>query len=266
MRPISNFHTHTELCHHATGVAQDYAMQAALDGCAALGFSDHCPYPESFDDAWPAIRMSTEEVPLYLRQIEKAKENSLFPVFTGFECEWDARYKSWYQDELMGAYGAEYLILGSHWVTLNGGARHVYCPNIENNADLNRYIDQTIDGMRSGLFAFLAHPDLFMSGHREWDDQAQSCSLAIIDAALDLNLPLEINGLGSTREPLRTERGMRYQYPYVEFWELAAQKGARVICSSDAHAPEHVILNAWRARDFALRFGFTPLEFPDGLL
>ena len=59
--------------------------------------------------------------------------------------------------------------------------------------NLNRYIDQTIDGMRSGLFSFLAHPDLFMKGYKEWDEQSKACLKAILDAAIDLNMPLEIN-------------------------------------------------------------------------
>ncbi len=260
MKPISNFHTHTYLCKHATGTPLQYVNQALKEGCSALGFSDHCPYPDSFEDMWPDIRMSTEEINLYLQMVTEAKESAPFPVLTGYECEWDARYKSWYE-ELFSSYGAQYLVLGSHWVTLNGGSTHLYCPGIDNNSDLNHYIDQTINGMRSGLFAFLAHPDLFMMGHKEWDEQAISCSKAIIDAASDLNLPLEINGLGITRAPNNTRHGMRYPYPYIEFWDMVKEKGnIRIICNSDSHKPEDVLMNAWRARNFASGFGFEVMN------
>ena len=53
---------------------------------------------------------------------------------------------------------------------------------------------------------------------------------------------------------------MRYQYPVIEFWELAAQEGIKVICNADAHNPQDVIFNAWKARDFASRFNFKPIE------
>ncbi len=258
MKAIANYHTHTRLCQHAQGEPIDYVEQAVKEGCTALGFSDHCPYAPHFDDFWPNVRMSTDEAPLYAEMVQRAKEAAPFPVYLGFECEYDARYRSWYADELKGRFGAEYLVLGSHWVT--DGSSHVYCPEIDSPALLNRYIDQTIDGMRSGLFAFVAHPDLFMRGWKEWDEQAKSCLSAILDAAIDLDLPLEINGLGITRRVNDTSRGMRYMYPYVEFWELVAQSRARVICNSDAHAPSDVILNAWRARDFAGRFGITPID------
>ncbi|MBR1912849.1 MAG: histidinol-phosphatase [Treponema sp.] len=258
MKKIANYHTHTLLCKHATGMPSDYVEQAQKEGCLELGISDHCPYPESFDDTWPHVRMSVEQVDQYRAMVNEAKQKAAFPVHMGFECEYDARYKSWYGDELKGKYKAEYLVLGSHWVT--DGTSHVYCPDITDSSLLNRYIDQTIAGMETGLFAFLAHPDLFMKGWKEWDAQAKSCLSALLDAAKGLDMPIEVNGLGISRTPNNTSRGMRYQYPYVEFWEMVAQTNVRVICNSDAHAPEDVIMNAWKARDFAGRFGITPIE------
>jgi histidinol-phosphatase (PHP family) len=139
------------------------------------------------------------------------------------------------------------------------GSEHVYCPELDNSKDLNKYIDQTIEGMRSGLFSFLAHPDLFMKGYKEWDEQSSSCLQAILDAAVDLNLPIEVNGLGMSRTPNETSHGMRYQYPYVEFWEMVSRTKVPVICNADAHDPHDVILNAQKARDFAGRFGIIPI-------
>lgn len=257
MKSIANYHTHTELCKHAKGKPLDYVNQAVKEGCLELGFSDHCPYPDSFNDVWPGIRMSENQIPTYKEWVQIAKDSAPFPVYCGFECEWDRDFESWYRDGLLGKYGADYLILGSHWCTI--GSSHVYCPEMDFK-DLNRYIDQTIDGMRSGLFSFLAHPDLFMKGYKEWDEQSKACLKAILDAAVDLNMPLEINGLGASRTPNETSRGMRYQYPYVEFWEMVAETKVPVICSSDAHDPLDVIMNAWKSRDFASRFGIQVLD------
>lgn len=265
MKTISNFHTHTYLCKHAVGSPKEYALQAQKEGCSILGFTDHCPYPETFDNIWDDVRMSIEEVPLYKSLIQQAKESVTFPIYTGFECEWDSRYKNWYQDQLLGHFGADYLILGSHWFTTNGGKTHQGISHSITKQDLFKYIDHTIEGMTSGLYSFIAHPDIFMTSYKEWDQEAKSCSLALIDAAKDLNLPMEINGLGLSREPNSTSRGIRYQYPYVEFWELVAEKKLTVVCNSDAHKPEHVLFNAWKARDFAGRFGLTPLENLDVL-
>ncbi len=257
MEKISNFHTHTRLCHHALDLPVDYAVQAEKEGCSALGFSDHCPFPESVSDYWPEIRMTIKESEFYRNEIEKAKKKVSFPIYTGYECEWEKSCSSWY-DELKSSYGAEYLVLGSHWVT--SGTSHIYVREIDTPKLLNKYIDQTIDGMRSGKFAYLAHPDLFMLTGREWNEQTIACSQALINAAVDLGLPIEINGTGISRAPNSTNKGMRYQYPYLEFWELAAQTKVKVICNSDAHNPEDVIFNAWKTRDFAKRLNFTPIE------
>lgn len=260
MRPIANYHTHTYLCKHASGSPSDYIAQAVREGCLELGFSDHCPWDPSFGDCWDNIRMGLDEIPTYQQMVMRAKEEAPFPVYLGFECEWDGDHKSWYTDELLGRWKADYLVLGPHWVM--DGSTRTYCPDMGRDKKLlHRYIDQTIEGMRSGLFAFLAHPDLFMMGWKEWDEEARACLRAVLDAAVDLGLPLEVNGLGIVRAPNSTGRGMRYGYPYVEFWEMvAAEPRAKVICNSDAHDPQDVLMNAWRSRDFAGRFGLTPLD------
>ena len=261
---LPNFHTHTELCKHADGTAQDYLIEAAGAGCSALGFSDHCPYPsEDADMFWPASRMSEADLPVYAEWVRRAKRMASaaglgFPVYFGFECEWDEAMYSWYKDDLLGALGAEYLVLGSHWVTMEDG-EHIYIVEVTDSASLlHRYIDQTIAGMASGVYKFMAHPDIFMSGWREWDAEAIACSNAIIDAAEDLALPLEVNGFGLIKRPNETSRGMRFQYPYKEFWEIVAERGLPVICNSDAHSPEHVIKNAANARRYALEVGIKP--------
>lgn len=260
-RALPNFHTHTRLCKHASGEPQDYLAEAAKAGCSALGFSDHCPYPsEEAAMFWPETRMGESDIPVYIDWVGKAaaaaREAGLgFPVYLGFECEWDRAMYSWYKDDLLGAVGADYLVLGSHWIALEGG-EHLYIAEVSDSASLlRRYIDQTIEGMCSGVYKFVAHPDMFMSGWREWNEEAIACSKALLDAAEDLGIPLEVNGYGMVKRPNGTSRGTRFQYPYLEFWELVAERGLRVICNSDAHEPHLVIENAARARRFALEVG-----------
>lgn len=259
MELLSNFHTHTYLCKHAEGKPVDYALQAQKEGCKALGFSDHCPFPADFPDPWENVRMDVDQVPLYTKMVEEAKAAVNFPVYKGFECEWDPVYKSWYTDELRGKFGAQYLVMGQHWFMKDG--LHPGTQVIESDKDLNKYCDQVIDGMSSGCFDFLAHPDLFMYSMCEWTKNTEAVSKAIIDAAANLGMPIEVNGYGLAKKLLETSRGIRQVYPYVEFWELAADSKAKIICNSDAHFPNDVIFNAWRARDFAGRFGIKVQDF-----
>lgn len=254
---ISNYHTHTYLCKHATGTPGEFVSQAVKNGCLELGFSDHCPYPASFSDTWPHIRMSVEETKTYIEQIEEARKLADFPVYIGYECEYDKDYEEWYK-ELREHYKAQYLVLGSHW--MSEGSVHKYCPELYRKEDINKYIDQTIKGMQSGLYDFLAHPDLFMKGYKEWDENSKAWLTAILEAAKELQMPIEINGLGMIREPNQTSRGTRFQYPYDEFWELVAQTDVPVICNADAHDFHDVIECAALSRSYAAKYGIIPIQ------
>ncbi len=256
---ISNFHTHTYLCKHAIGTAEEYILQAAKSGCSELGISDHCPYPPEMFDNWDGCRMIPENVSEYRESVFSGAQKVPFKVHLGFECEYDREYKSWYSDVLKGEFGAEYLVLGPHWV--KDGKKHIYIKEINHSKELLfKYAEQTIEAIQSGLYAFVAHPDLFMSAWIEWDEEAKSVLKDILNAAIDAKLPVEVNGLGIYRGIMPTSRGDRYGYPYLEFWQVVASSGAKVICNSDAHEPSHVIENAKVARKFASELGMTPIE------
>lgn len=258
MKNIANYHTHTYLCNHGEGTPADYVSQAVKEGCEELGFSDHVPYPQLKEEEWQNIRMRYDQIEDYIAMINDSKQYANFKVYTGFECEWDKDYASYLKDELIEKYKVDYLILGSHWV--KQGTKHIYIANPLDNNTVSDYIDQTIEGIQSGLFKFIAHPDLFMAGCKEWNDNTIAWSKSIIQAAIDADLPLEINGLGINKKRIETSKGIRYQYPYQEFWELVAQTDAKVICNADAHNPKDVIFNNQMARDFASRFGIKIID------
>lgn len=256
---ISNFHTHTYLCGHAEGMAKDYILSAKEQGCTELGMSDHCPYPETMAEGWSETRMKVNQIAEYKESILEGAKEVPFKVHFGFECEFDKNYKSWYAEKLKGEFGADYLVLGPHWITV--GKEHIYVRDEGISKELMfRYAEQTIEAVQSGIFAFVAHPDLFMATWHEWDDTAKSVLSAILDACIDENLPLEINGLGILRGTIETKNGARYGYPYLEFWQMAKDKGAKVICNSDAHNPNQVITAAQKARDFASSLGLVPID------
>lgn len=259
---ISSFHSHTRLCKHASGVPVDYVRRAVADGgCSALGISDHAPYPD--DSVWPESRMKVAQIPEYVSMVREAKGIAPFPFYWGFECEWYPAYDSWYRDFLRGEIGAEFLVYGSHWVNDNG--EFWYIPDISDKRLFSRYIDLTVGGIRSGNYDFIAHPDLFLGGFVRMDDDVKAGCRSIIAAAIDAGLPLEINGLGLRRPKLKGDNGMRSPYPVREFWEMAADAGATIICNSDAHAVEHVLASARNAWAFAEEIGITPVDTVEAL-
>lgn len=254
---ITNFHTHTSRCKHADGIAKDYADVAQASGrCSALGFSDHVPFP---DRIWQGCRMEPEEAVDYCKDIRALQGKYDFPVFLGFECEWHPTFKNWYKDYLREELKVDYLALGAHWVMKNGEG--LYFDEFSDVKMLNTYRDQTIEGILSGNFDFIAHPDVMMMSYDCWDQKAKDCLIPILDATISMNMPVEINGNGAARPLMQTSKGLRHPYPIKEFWEEAGKRGATIICNSDAHNPNQVIDFALKAHAFANELGLTVSDF-----
>lgn len=257
---LSNYHTHTQLCKHATGYIDDYLSVGKKEGLKVLGFSDHCPYPKDGLETWSHIRMTKEQSHQYIQDIKKLSKNESIQVFAGFECEWDFRYESWYKGFLLSELGADYLAFGPHWVYDSG--TFVYAPEISTKKQLFTYFDSVIEGITSGIYAFLAHPDLLMATGRPWDDNIEAGFKALIEASIQYKVPLEINGQGLSRQKI-IDKGNgkeRYQYPHDKFWELVVQTNSPVICNSDAHFPEKLVKDLILARDYATQFGLEIIE------
>jgi len=246
----SSFHTHTRLCNHAAGDPIDYVRQAAADGATALGFSDHCPWP---DGTWAGSRMTQDQIPVYFAQVREAARDVSFPVYCGFECEWDPACVAWIGDFLKYECGADYLVYGSHWVDDRGD--RAYICDVTDHRVLARYTDLTIEGISSGLFDFIAHPDIFLSSFSLKDPDVRACARAIIDACAAEKLPLEINGLGMTRPAVRGEGIWRSPYPVPLFWEMACEADVVIVCNSDAHQPKDVLAGTARACALAQQWG-----------
>src|SRR6056297_2264939 len=253
---MNNYHTHTSLCHHAEGKVIDYAREAQLQGLKILGMSDHSPLPDS---KWPGVRMTLEELDIYEEQIQDARrEIKDITILKGLECEWDSSYRSFYSEELLEARSFDYLIGAEHWFPFHGEWNEL--SDIRTASHLKAYSDLLIQTMESGVFAFIAHPDAFGSGYDKWDKNTHSCSRDILDAAAELQIPLEINGFGFRKAPKITSSGPRNKYPLPQFWELAATYPIQAICNSDAHRPRDVGASILEGRELAEDVGVSVLE------
>ena len=266
---ISSFHTHTKLCKHASGMPIDYIKEAQKFikeenlVCKGLGFSDHCPYPNDGTDNWPEVRMSKDEAPKYIKAVKEAEKIADFPVFVGFECEWDSMYKTWYKDFLLEELGADYLVLGSHWIPEEN--QRLYLPNEANDTKLFiKWVNLTLEALDSGLFNIFAHPDLCFGGGLVWSKETESAFTDILSVCKEKNIPIEINGYGILKHQITDDNGiLRYQYPYGDFWYFAKDFGATILCNSDAHSPENVLYGAFLAHEYAKKLGVEVLTTPN---
>lgn len=233
---LANYHSHTTRCMHARGTEEEYALQAIDAGFEILGFADHSAWPYRSDFV-ADMRMRVDQLDGYVAEINRLKEKyaGRLRVHLGMECEAFPEFYPWLR-EICASKGFDYFILGNHYDT-NDEHGGDYFGRCATHRVARRYMETTIAGMQSGLFAYLAHPDLFLNAYPNFDGEAKQVCRALCEEALRLNLPLEFNLLGYRRNPGARARGC-VGYTSREFWEVAAETGNRAIIGVDAHAPE----------------------------
>ena len=231
---MRNYHTHTSRCKHASGTDEEYVLTAIEQGYAALGFTDHTPWPYA-NGYVSRIRMDVEQLGDYVASIRALKEKyrGRIELFIGLECEPFPQYYGWLR-EMKEKYQLDYLILGNH-VSQEDEAGHFYMRS-QTRDDLKRYTESTLQGMESGLFTYLAHPEVSWSDYQQVDDACMDMAEAICREARRLNMPLEYNLLGNDYRETQRTHGLGY--PHDAFWEVAARHGNAGIVGIDAHRPE----------------------------
>lgn len=237
---LENYHTHTTRCRHATGTEEEYVLRAIDGGLKVLGFSDHTPF--LFPDGYcSSIRMYPEELENYVTTVLALKEKyaGKIDIRLGLEVEY---YPDRMADllKLIAPYDIEYFLLGQHWCGNEQNEIYNGRPS-DDNARLERYCSQCIEAMATGLFTYLAHPDLlqFTGDPVFYHQQAER----LCRGAIDHDMPLEINLAG-----ILTGR----QYPREDFWEIVGKTGCKVVIGSDAHAAANVVLPDAEAKALAL--------------
>ena len=245
-----DYHLHTPLCKHAEGHPREYATAAQKLGLPEIGFSDHSPMREHFDD-W---RMEWAEFPRYLEMVDEARaEFPALPIRLGLEVDYLEGGEAWIE-ELSGSADFDYLI----------GAVHYLAPgwDVDNPKHISRFTEFSVDeiwtlyfrlyekAIRSRLFDFMAHPDLPKKfGHRPAGDLRRYYG-PVIHALADTGTAFEINTAGLRKD-------VKEMYPARGFLEMAFAANVPLLINSDAHAPGEVGADFDKAVQLANEVGYT---------
>lgn len=245
----ADFHLHTLLCRHAIGTPADYARVAEEKGLREIGFADHNPMPEPFDD-W---RMNLDELPRYVELVEEARAQ--FPslaIRLGLECDFIAGREAWIE-KLAGLADWDFLIGSVHYIAPGW--------DVDNPKWIGRFREQPVaeiwarywkiyeQCIRSGLFDFVAHPDLPKKfGFRPTGDLRAFYEPSIV-ALAEKKVAVEINTAG-LRKPVGE------LYPSREFLEMARAAEVPLLINSDAHAPGEVGADFEAATKLAREAGY----------
>ena len=226
-----NFHTHTTRCKHAIGTDEDF-VRAALDGgFDVLGFADHAPW--AFDTDYVShCRMPADQWADYKQSVLALKEKyqGQISIHLGLECEYYEKYFD--QLKRLRDDGCEYFILACHFLHTEETNPYIGLLCQEDDAVL-RYAEETVKGIRTGLYSYIAHPDLYMMHREEFSPACMEAADMICQAAKEAHMPLEYNLLGLLGELTQHPRG----YPNAEFWQYIRKWDNDVILGVDAHDP-----------------------------
>ena len=229
-----NYHTHTFRCGHAENVPDEAYLQRAIEqGFTVLGFSDHTPWQGLSPAVCRGVRMLPEELPGYFASIHALQEKyrGVIEIPLGLECEYFPGHMD-YLREIRPQ--VDYLILGNHfqWADPEHPRAYTAAPML-----LEEYLTTTLAGMRTGLYAYLAHPDLFMRDYgKPFDENGRAAAKELCQACKALDIPMEYNLHDRFLSPVTHRRS----YPDAHFFEIVRQEGVRVLIGVDAHEPEEI--------------------------
>ncbi len=234
-----NIHTHTSRCGHALGEDEDYLLKALDAGIECLGFSDHIILPDRSQKGMRGDPSLFGDYISSIRNLEK-KYASKIEIKLGFEAEWfDGKYFSYYQNLLKSGV-IDYLILGEH-CTIKDNEFLWYMDMAKKDKDkaLEHYVNNVIDAMKSGLFTYVCHPDLFLIWYRDWNEKTIEATKTLAMESKKLGIPLEVNmgwmNFHCDRDIASVETD---HYPYPLFWDEVSKIGCPSVIGIDAHLPD----------------------------
>ena len=161
-----NLHTHTIRCKHACGTIDEYCREAIRQGVATLGFSDHAPFP---DGRFGRSRMEYGELEEYRADLERVrKEFPQLRILAGLEVDYlPSVGKAFYEETFTPLF--DYLIVGVHFIEPVRPENNLWLPGNVISFDVMRaYAEATVAAMESGLFRYIAHPDMFCWQCQRW--------------------------------------------------------------------------------------------------
>ena len=237
----NNYHTHVAYCNHAEGNVIDYVNKAVELGFDEIGMTDHAPIldgfmnEEEYKHNFCHENMTLEIAEIYLNEIKDAQDihNNKIKVLSGFETEFLPKQLDYYK---FLKKKVDYLNLGIHFYEYNNKILSSY--DQVDYKTLEGYVTSAIDGMATGLFNTLVHPDLYMysykseKGIKEFDEYCVVAAKRICEAAIKYNVYLEVNANGIKF----CEDVDKWRYPSKDFWLIAKEyKDLKIIIGADAH-------------------------------
>lgn len=245
-----DYHTHTKLCKHAEGVAEDYVRKALELGLDEIGCSDHSPLPNGFDIEH---RMTVGEFTnSYRPWVNEAKEkfDKKIKVKYGIEADYLPGTEV-FMGKFLDENDFDYVIGSVHFLGEWGfdNYKNVYRYEEKDVYDVYvEYFTALKNAAASGLFDIVGHCDVVkVFGYRP-DRDYTDVLRDTMKAIKENDLVVEINTSG-LRKPVREI------YPSEKILEMIREMRIPLTLGSDSHKPEDVGRDFDRAVELVRKYG-----------
>ena len=190
-KPIQNeiFHVHTWRCKHASDEEDFCYIEKAIElGAPRIVFTDHAPFPGNpFRN-----RMDMEQLSEYNGSMKQLKREYVgkIEILLGLEIEYLPTFHD-YIKELHDSGDFDLLILGQHFYENEDGTWSFL--NQDKYSEFKGISTATVQGIETGFFDVVAHPDRAFRRCKEWNAELMRASYDMIDAAKEQGVFLEKN-------------------------------------------------------------------------
>ncbi|MBS0011224.1 MAG: histidinol-phosphatase [Bacteroidales bacterium] len=222
----TDYHVHTNYS-DGRGWPEDYISRAHEEGLSELGFSDHLTLTDEQQD-WSIRPALLGE---YIDRVLKLKESvNGIKVKVGLEVDWfPGKEEDIYR--AISSLPLDYVIGSVHFM---GEGSVDLGPDYYENKDIDRlfasYFKLIAEAAGSGLFDFMAHPDLVRIFRYHPSVNAEQMYRFMAGEMKKYGVAFEINTNGMNK-PLNDF------YPDRRYLHVFLEEGVPVCVNSDAHSP-----------------------------
>ena len=230
------FHVHTKRCKHGSEESDETLVKKAISlGAKRITFTDHVPFPENpFGN-----RMDFEELEEYLDSLEKLKKlyATQIDIKIGFEVEYLPKYLDYFWF-LKNHPKVDLLICGQHMAQYEDTFTCYLESEKKNEIEHRLCVEAMIEGIKSGLFDVVAHPDRCFKRQKEWTEELTKLSNRLFSVASEYGVSLEINISSYTKQKKNVFR--KDFWLLLEEFNKTAKKKVQTVFALDSHSTEEM--------------------------
>ena len=183
--------------------------------------------------------MDFEELEEYLDSLEKLKKlyATQIDIKIGFEVEYLPKYLDYFWF-LKNHPKVDLLICGQHMAQYEDTFTCFLESDKKNEIEHRLCIEAMIEGIKSGLFDVVAHPDRCFKRQKEWSEELTELSYRLFSVASEYGVPLEIN-ISSYTKPKKNVFRKDF-WLLLEAFNKTAKKKVQTVFALDSHSTEEM--------------------------